>query len=331
MTPEQHFFRVPLPDSESLRETFLSEFQADFHARWEEIQEIIAMHEAEIRKLCSVSISHFRSPAFSEQRELLGLRNWELNVAKQWIGENEGLVPHVLNVDFAQIDANQPHVFAAIEGFVARRKSVLGNYYDMISEWGRARDTSSTLVKEEASSMNSGPEKLEVSLNPEIELANCDNNQVKPVELTVLERRVLNVLAQLPDGYAKHYITLLAGYDATGFELQPTLERLEELGYINEHFGLYSATELGRTANGNPIPLLEGKALRNCWRRHLNKCEASILDVLAKNRRRFLSRRQVAELAGYSHRTGSFGAALGKLRDLGLITELCLNRHLENL
>lgn len=133
------------------------------------------------------------------------------------------------------------------------------------------------------------------------------------------QRRILNVLAQFPQGRSKQQIAILARYSLNGGSFNGTLSALKKAGYIEGTSALYTLTEAGKSMVGTIEPLPQGEGLRSHWRSQLNTCEAAILGTLAEKYPRALTRQQIADSTGYEATGGSFNSALSKLRALELV------------
>jgi hypothetical protein len=138
------------------------------------------------------------------------------------------------------------------------------------------------------------------------------------VTLNRAERRILQVLAQYPDGRTKRQVAVLTGYAIRGGGFNNALSRLRSLTYIEGRDTL-TITQVGMDAVENWEPLPTGPALLDYWLGQLPKAERAILEVLTQEYPRSLSKEDVAERAGYEVRGGGFNNAVSRLRTLELI------------
>jgi hypothetical protein len=158
-------------------------------------------------------------------------------------------------------------------------------------------------------------EDVYVRRTPTIETVAVENKQGIPSA----QKKILNVLAQFPEGRTKQQVALLAKYSLRGGSFNATLSALKKEGLIQVTGNIYALTAAGQAVIGNVQPLPKGAALRKYWGNRLNTCEAAIVNVLAKSYPLSLSRSQIAQASGYEASGGSFNSALSKLRALELI------------
>lgn len=132
-------------------------------------------------------------------------------------------------------------------------------------------------------------------------------------------RKVLNVLAQYPQGRSKTQIAILAGYAHSGGGFNNALGWLRSQGYIqgSDHIQI---TQTGLDALGSFEPLPVGQDLLRHWYSNLNKAERAALECLADTYPQSLSKEEVANRTGYEANGGGFNNALSKLRTLELIS-----------
>lgn len=145
----------------------------------------------------------------------------------------------------------------------------------------------------------------------------ADSGQEK--NISAGDRKILSVLAQYPQGRSKRQIALLSGYSVKSGTFGTYLSRLRSNGWIVGSGGNLQITQEGISALGIYDPLPVGEALLQHWFRQLNKGPRAILEVLAKSWPQEMTRDSIAESAGYSATSGTFGTYLSKLRTLELI------------
>lgn len=141
-------------------------------------------------------------------------------------------------------------------------------------------------------------------------------------KLSKAERLVLTALAQYPDGRTKVQVALLARYAHNGGGFNNALSALRGRACIADHGDKLLITPAGETALGSFDPLPQGQELLQHWLGQLSKAEREILEVLAKEFPRELSKEEVAAATptGYEPNGGGFNNALSRLRTLELIS-----------
>lgn len=139
-------------------------------------------------------------------------------------------------------------------------------------------------------------------------------------DLGKMERAVLGVLAQYPDGCAIGKLALLAGYRVSG-GFRNSLSTLRSCGYINgPNTGTMTILSAGEAAiAGRFEPLPAGRDLVDYWLNHrsLGKNERAVLETLLLNPDGF-EIEELASRAGYAV-SGGFRNSLSTLRTAGLL------------
>ncbi len=141
------------------------------------------------------------------------------------------------------------------------------------------------------------------------------------VKLARAERKILEALAQFPQGRTKVQIALLAGYSAKSGGFNNAIGKLRTAGLISPAGeDPITATEEG-LAEVPIVPVAPtGEELRDYWFDKLGRSNAQgrILSVLCDAYPDSLTKDEIAERADYSANSGGFNNALGKLRTLEL-------------
>lgn len=132
------------------------------------------------------------------------------------------------------------------------------------------------------------------------------------------ERKILNALAQHPEGLTRAAVAMMAGYAKSGGTFGTYLSRLRTNGYIDGTTDLV-ITDAGEKALGSFEPLPTGKDLRLYWERELGSYAQKLLGELADVHPRALHRDALAARTGYEPKGGTYGTYLSRLRTLGLI------------
>ena len=133
------------------------------------------------------------------------------------------------------------------------------------------------------------------------------------------ERSILTVLAQRNAPSNKSQLGILTGYSSKSGGFNNALGKLRSSGLINGFGDNIQITEEGLFNLGEYDPLPTGNELRDYWYRTLHKAESKILQALVNAYPETLNKEQIGEITGYSHNSGGFNNALGKLRTLELI------------
>jgi len=139
-----------------------------------------------------------------------------------------------------------------------------------------------------------------------------------PTTLGKCEHAILNVLAtRKPSKTTVEQVAILAGYRLSG-SFNAALARLRADNLIAGPGSDLEITPAGIREAGPVTPLPKGRDLVAYWQRQLGPAEGRILGVVATHPRG-ITVEHIADATGYQ-RSGSFNAALAKLRKLELIT-----------
>lgn len=140
-------------------------------------------------------------------------------------------------------------------------------------------------------------------------------------ELPKAERKILSVLARHnPEPRPKRAIAVEAGYAVSGGGFNNALSRLRTLGMI-QGIDPLRLTHAGSNyvAQYKQESLPTGAALAVYWMERLPKAERTILEVLTRPPRRYLTKEAIAIDADYRVTGGGFLNALSRLRTLLLV------------
>lgn len=133
-------------------------------------------------------------------------------------------------------------------------------------------------------------------------------------------RRILIALAQYPNGRSARQVGILAGLSSKSGSFNTYLSKGRSCGWIDGERGLMRITDLGLDALGAFDPLPRGPELLGYWISDLGQGGASrILQALAEQYPRSVSKEDLGKVTGLSHSSGSFNTYLSKLRTLELI------------
>jgi hypothetical protein len=134
------------------------------------------------------------------------------------------------------------------------------------------------------------------------------------------KRRMLVALAQRPQGMSAKQLGIRAGLSSSSGTFGTYLGELRSAGWIVGERSHLQITEAGTGALGNYEPLPTGQALLEYWLAELGDSGAArMLRALGDAYPDALTKDALAEAAGMSAGSGTFGTYLGKLRSL----ELC--------
>ena len=143
-------------------------------------------------------------------------------------------------------------------------------------------------------------------------------------KLQACPRRLLEVLAVHHPSYMKaSAVSILSGYSVKSSGFQNGLSTLRVAGLIVGKSDGLVATELGLNVAGEVHVLPTGKELLEYWKEKLDKCPASLLQVIydaGKMREQAVTKEYIAEHSGYSVGSSGFQNGLSTLRTLELIT-----------
>ena len=133
-------------------------------------------------------------------------------------------------------------------------------------------------------------------------------------------RRILSALAQRPDGLSVRQIGVRAGLSSKSGTFGTYLGKARSSGWVEGSRDRLTITDAGLSALGDYDPLPKGQDLLDHWLRELGDSGAGrMLQAAAENYPNALSKGDLAEAAGLSASSGTFGTYLGKLRSLELV------------
>lgn len=136
-------------------------------------------------------------------------------------------------------------------------------------------------------------------------------------ELSGMERALLTVLAQQPQGLSKTAAVVYAGYKPSG-DVSTAWSRFAREGWISRLSDGIRITDAGRAALGSYTPLPLGQELRQHWLGKVSQLEASLLTVLFEAYPHELTKTEAVERAGYRP-SGDVSTAWSKFNTLGWI------------
>lgn len=134
------------------------------------------------------------------------------------------------------------------------------------------------------------------------------------------ERKVLDVLADFPEGRSHDQLAFLAGYSANASTIGVILSKLRRMDLVESGQPI-RLTEAGVAAAGGPRQRLTGDALLQQWLNHprMGAGERKVLQILIDRYPAQLTHEHLCQLAGYSPSASTMGVILSKLRKLGLV------------
>jgi hypothetical protein len=133
------------------------------------------------------------------------------------------------------------------------------------------------------------------------------------------ERRMLAVLAE-QGASSREKVGLLAGFSPKGGTFAKYLSNLRGAGLVVVAGRDLDITDAGRAAAGDVLPMPTGRAAVDAWISRLGAGRgANIIRVLSDAGGGPLSRADVAELAGYEAKGGTFAKYLSIVRTAGLV------------
>lgn len=134
------------------------------------------------------------------------------------------------------------------------------------------------------------------------------------------ERKVLQALAEFPDGRTHNELAFLTGYSAGASTIGTFISKLRAAGLV-EQGQPFRATANGLAAAGGVVERPTGPALLDEWLRH-PKMELGmrlVLNVLVDRYPIEPTHEELCEATGYSPTASTVGTFLSKLRKLGLV------------
>jgi DNA polymerase III delta prime subunit len=134
-------------------------------------------------------------------------------------------------------------------------------------------------------------------------------------------RRMLIALAQRPKGLDSRQLGLRSQLSSRSGTFSTYLSQLRGSGQIETTDGRHQITELGLEALGKWEPLPEGPALLEYWCGELPAGAAGMLRAVASLYPGSTTAAEIGEIAGLSHKSGTFSTYMSKLRTLELVTK----------
>jgi len=143
-------------------------------------------------------------------------------------------------------------------------------------------------------------------------------------KLQACPRSLLEVLVvHYPKSLKASAVSILSGYLVKSSGFQNGLSTLRVAKLIVGKSDALTATELGCSVAGEVSALPSGKDLLEYWKNKLDKCPATLLQVIydaGVMREQAVAKKYIAEHAGYSESSSGFQNGLSTLRTLELIT-----------
>lgn len=135
------------------------------------------------------------------------------------------------------------------------------------------------------------------------------------------ERKVLDVLAEYPEGRSYNELAFLAGYSAKASTLGVILSNLRRAELVEPGNQPVRPTEAGLEAAGGVRERPTGQALLDQWLRHprMGEGERRVLLALLDLYPSVPSHEELCDITGYSSIASTMGVILSKLRKLGLV------------
>lgn len=151
--------------------------------------------------------------------------------------------------------------------------------------------------------------------------SSLSENPSGDVRLGIGERKVLEVLAEYPDGRTYNELAFLAGYSAKASTLGVILSKLRKAELVEQGNQPVRATPAGLAEVGGARERPTGQALLDQWLRHprMGEGERRVLLALLEAYPDELSHQDLCERTGYSPDASTIGVILSKLRKLGLV------------
>lgn len=205
-----------------------------------------------------------------------------------------------------------PGVLKAVEqmNIAAGRMSVLANNIEQeVREAARK-----TKNKEEPTGRHSSSNGVKPRISDVAETSPMHNDS----PIGGPEKRLLTALAQYPSGCSKRRMAILSGYALGGGSFNRALSLCRTKGFVEGRENL-KITRSGEIALGPWQPLPTGDNLLRYWLDRLGKPERVMLEAVAKEYPRSVTKGDLGSVTGYQVGGGSFNRALSRLRTLQLV------------
>lgn len=136
------------------------------------------------------------------------------------------------------------------------------------------------------------------------------------------ETKVLQVLAEYPEGRTHNELAFLAGYSAKASTIGVMLSQLRKAGLVEPGQPI-RPTQAGLDAVGGVTERPTGRALLNQWLQHprMGEPERTVLLALVTHADGPMTNEELADATGYSPTASTLGVILSKLRKLGLVSK----------
>lgn len=147
------------------------------------------------------------------------------------------------------------------------------------------------------------------------------SSELPPVEKRAVDRKILVALAQFGKPMTTAMIGLVAGISHRTGPFGMAMSRHRQAGFVaDEPSRRVSITKKGLKEVGDFQPFPTGRRLFDMWCQKFGSPASKILETL-RAQDVPLTRKQVGECAGISHRTGPFNMAVSKLKKLQILDD----------
>jgi hypothetical protein len=138
---------------------------------------------------------------------------------------------------------------------------------------------------------------------------------LSPRDLAILQA----IVQRHPRPSSRRQIALITGYSGNSGNFNSGLAVLRRYGFIDGEASALAPTHEGIRAAG-PVPRMpKGAELIEYWSQKLGPCAQAMLQHFAGAYPKPVDRDELANLTGYSAKSGNFNSALARLRTLGLV------------
>lgn len=140
-------------------------------------------------------------------------------------------------------------------------------------------------------------------------------------DLNKVEKEILTVLAQFPDGRTRTQLAILTGRSHKSSGFKNALSSLRTSGaLVGSNSDVMRATDSGLERLGSWDPLPEGRALYDHWASKLGAAEKDVLGALVAAWPQGLRKEEIAAATDRSEASSGFKNALSSLRTLTLLS-----------
>lgn len=137
--------------------------------------------------------------------------------------------------------------------------------------------------------------------------------------LREIDRAILQALSQIGSA-TRTQLGIITGYSHRSGSFASSLARLRKDDLVGDlGYGKMAVTSRGAVMTASVKPLPTGKDAIGYWAEKLGSIAGALLQTIASAYPEELSRAELGSRTGYSTTSGSFAAALAKLRTMGLV------------